>query len=689
MQALDQRGFTASDALAVGLRPISCTEQLPLELQANQFARTGPGILFPWPSVTDPDVIVWQFRPDSPMVNEDGDSVKYVFGSGQTPPVGLIRAGTDPTGPVFIVEGSFQSRMAARYAAPETTVISIAGCWNFGSDGIPRALPIVEGRPVLICLDADAGTNSHVYAAGTRLGEVCRTEGATAVNFIHLAASGNAGLDDVLAEHDPDRRSVILANLIRNAKPKPAPTKPREKARSSGPVGHWAKYFNDRSLLVETLAIDVVTMAPALVTAQEGNIAFYTDGVYAWTPDGLSDHISRLTGEMHRASHVETTRQKVAQILRDTGRVERPATEPVVCVGNGMLNLKSGELAPWSPEAMATRKIQVPYNPEMETPVYDAWVKSLGLESQIQDLEEITSLMLDPSRPPNRALFLFGDPRTGKGTWARLMKAMVGEAMTSSVTLHQLAENRFASANLHGKVLNIAADMSADIVNDVSIFKMATGEDLITADRKHGRQFQVLNRALFVLIANEIPPVSETSDAYTGRIKPFKFDRSFAKSGENPKIEKALMGELPGILARWVTAWRRLDDRQGRYLETAGEVKDEFVTGTNQVALWARDHVTVYAGDVAAVAGIDTAEGKLFPIKYSTTAREAYQSYARWADENGRAKLGSQKFGVKLRHLPGVREIRRADANKSRALNITLRDVEVYQRGMSPMVRNP
>jgi putative DNA primase/helicase len=45
----------------------------------------------------------------------------------------------------------------------------------------------------------------------------------------------------------------------------------------------------------------------------------------------------------------------------------------------------------------------------------------------------------------------------------------------SAVTLHQLAENKFMGAELYGKMLNVAADLSAAHVADTSLFKMLSG----------------------------------------------------------------------------------------------------------------------------------------------------------------------------------------------------------------------
>jgi len=216
----------------------------------------GSGILFPWPDVATGEV-VWQFRPDDPRCNGDGARVKYVFAKGRPAPVGLIRKGTDPDGQVLIVEGSFQSRMAARYAPPEVTVLAISGCWNFGADQIPYALPIVDGRPVVICLDADASSNDQVYAAGARLGDNCLADGAASVLFTRIPAGGSAGLDDVLALRPGDKRAGFMARLIAQAKPNPADRRPKPSSADVAYPDHDALTTAAMAERAERPALDV------------------------------------------------------------------------------------------------------------------------------------------------------------------------------------------------------------------------------------------------------------------------------------------------------------------------------------------------------------------------------------------------------------------------------------------------
>ena len=399
--AIEARGLTTDLARTLGLLPVRAVQQLPAELQANRYASNAvPGILFPWTDVTDGE-LVWQYRPDHPDLNDQGDPVKYVFGIETKPVVGLVRDGA-PGGPVLIVEGSFQSLVAARYAAPDVTVLSLSGCWNFGSDRIPYELPVVSGRPVVVCLDADAASNRQVYDAGMRLASVCQGEGAASVGFVRLPAGGSTGLDDMLAQRREATRADWLGRQVELAKAHNRPASPAPKKTAKRTDGN--PYIDaNGGLLVQRLAADIVRETPALITT-EGAIAFYGDGSFHVEQDALPRQVARVMGDQHRSGHIESVRQSMAALLEDAGwTAPRKVTEPLVCVGNGMLDLRTGTLLAHDPAYRAISRLEVDYptTPEQfATPVYDAWTKSVGITEQLSDLEEATSMMLDPSRDP-------------------------------------------------------------------------------------------------------------------------------------------------------------------------------------------------------------------------------------------------------------------------------------------------
>jgi putative DNA primase/helicase len=198
-----------------------------------------------------------------------------------------------------------------------------------------------------------------------------------------------------------------------------------------------------------------------------------------------------------------------------------------------MLDLETGELLAHSPAYRSTHQLTVDWVPDAEAPVFKEWLEgSAGAQADI--LLEAASAILDASSSPAKALFLFGPARSGKSTFLRLLEALLGPEFVAGVSLHQLSDDHFAAANLYGKRLNVDADVRAADVRDLSLFKRLTGEDVITANRKYGHQFEFRNRALFAFSANELPAVGENSRAYVARMVPVLFGRSF-EGHEDPR----------------------------------------------------------------------------------------------------------------------------------------------------------
>src|SRR5205823_232441 len=157
---------------------------------------------------------------------------------------------------------------------------------------------------------------------------------------------------------------------------------------------------------------------------------------------------------------------------------------------------------------------------------------------------------------------LVGPTRSGKSTLARLLEALTGAENCAAQELADLSGNRFRAAELFGKMLNVASDIKAAHLNDVSVFKKATGADTISAERKFGHPFSFRFTGLFLWTMNSVPTTGDTSGAYLARVRPYRFDQSFL-GREDPAVEQAMMGELPGILVRLVEGLRRFEQRGG------------------------------------------------------------------------------------------------------------------------------
>lgn len=662
----DHAAIPAHVAEEAGIRSAVSVDDLP-EWARSWGEQAVPALVFPWRSPSGE--VVEQVRPDTPVV-WDGEAHKYLWPRGQASVLNAARPVTGEHDTVLIVEGTKQTFAAAAYAPANCAVYGVGGCRNWYEDGV--ALPeltVADKKRVVIALDADTSSNLDVYKAGLRLGEACDLEGATSVAYMRLPATGNKGVDDVLAKRDAADRAEFLSRLIAKARPKPADSKPKVKDREKAGS---AVYFDDSgALLVDKLAREIQQKMPAALT-EEQRIALYRGGVFNIEKSAIIGAVSEMLDNRYRPGHRSTVEEYLVGLLFNAGLFLPIHTgDALLNVRNGMLDLATGTLKPHDPAYLSSQQIPIDWDPEATCPTYEAWVDLCGVAEQVEDLEETTSTMLDASRTPSKAVFLFGPSRSGKSTYLRLMQNMVGPRNLAAVTLHQLVANRFAAANVFGKMLNCAADLSSAHVDDISIFKMMTGEDPIQADRKYGGQFAFTNRALFAFSANELPTVGESSRAYTERIKPFEFAISFA-GRENPDLEARMIAEeLPGILVRWVKAWQRRHQR-GTYLPTDPRVMHEFEVRSDRVRQWLDDRCVIWS---------KTAEGA--PVGFGTTVdagrastkAELARAFNGWADENNGSGMGQRKIIDRLMTVPGVTEVRRLPG-KVRAINVTVRKGE-------------
>lgn len=180
-------------------------------IERHSITSEGDEILFPW---TDAPLATVQRRP------WPGESGVYYWEKGKDLHFWNLRDAYDDV-PILLVEGTKQSLAAASWAPDGFNVLGMAGCEGWNKCDLSR----FEGRTVLVCLDADAGSNLSVYEAGDLFRQQAEFYDAT-VKFLWLPARGTQGLDDVLAKVPEDKRSAFVQRLANKAQAKPAERRP-------------------------------------------------------------------------------------------------------------------------------------------------------------------------------------------------------------------------------------------------------------------------------------------------------------------------------------------------------------------------------------------------------------------------------------------------------------------------------
>jgi putative DNA primase/helicase len=231
-----------------------------------------------------------------------------------------------------------------------------------------------------------------------------------------------------------------------------------------------------------------------------------------------------------------------------------------------LLSGKPDFLTPHTPRFFTTRQ-PLSFAVEVaEPPRPVEWHKFLsGLwpddDQSVRCLQQWFGYCLTQDTAQHKALLLIGPPRSGKGTIARVLRQLLGEANVAFTTFATLG-GRFGLEDLVDKTLAVISDARVIKRADektvaVERFLGITGEDPQPVDRKG---LAVVTRKLplrFMVMSNVLPDLQEESGALAGRFITLQMEKSW-QGQEDRGLEKRLLAELPGIF-RWACeGWRSL-----------------------------------------------------------------------------------------------------------------------------------
>lgn len=325
-------------------------------------------------------------------------------------------------------------------------------------------------------------------------------------------------------------------------------------------------------------------------------------------------------------------------------------------VRNGLLHLPTGRLVDPSPAFFCTNASDVPFDPAAPAP--HEWLKFLNLiwpddPASVDALQDVFGYLLSADTSQQKIPLIVGPKRSGKGTIARVLTAVLGQDSVSAPTLASLATN-FGLAPLIGKSVAIIGDArlsgKADQAAIAERLLSISGEDAITVDRKFLPAWTGRLGVRFVIMSNELPRLSDASGALASRFVVLTMTQSFYGK-EDRGLGNRLLAELPGILNWSLEGYRRLRAR-GYFVqpESARDAIEELEELGSPIAAFLAARCTVAPG-------------------LSTPANDLFAAWREWCEVNGRREPGTvQSFGRDLRAaVPGLRISRpRVDGSQVR-----------------------
>ena len=393
-----------------------------------------------------------------------------------------------------------------------------------------------------------------------------------------------------------------------------------------------------------TLIADHVAIAPTpLGRGVDGDLYEYRDGVFVRDEHIVTKRVAAALGAKYsRTVEGQAEAHLMNKDLPEVGLPDIPSGRlPYIVLENGIYWWAENALDAHTPDLGALTKLPIVYDPIAIPHSFMEWLGQVfGDDADMQrHVWEVIGYLMMTGNPFQKIILFHGPGGDGKGTLMRVLRAMLGKQNYSSVSLHQLVDDRFATSSLYGKIANISGDISDQYLASPQVLKEITGGDSINASRKFGQSFEFVPYAVPLFSSNNHFRTSDSSRGWRRRWMVIDFPtpvEEMALTGQLPYLdEQNLISEVPAIFNCGMDGLRRLMQR-GKFAPPAAA--DEATTRMHNEAdpfmLWLDEdeHVFLAPDDV-------------------TPCADVYRKYTGWCRRNGYSALASGPFGMRLKGI--------------------------------------
>jgi len=311
------------------------------------------------------------------------------------------------------------------------------------------------------------------------------------------------------------------------------------------------------------------------------------------------EHIQKHTlVKLGKYTNINRQREVVNYIRISTYKALEDTPVHLIIVKNGVFNIETNELEPFSPDNFILNGLHVIYDAEADCPKFKKFLSEIIDKGDIATIQEFFGFTLLRHYKYQRALLLLGGGHNGKSTLLNVLRAFLGMRNVANESLQNLITHKFSVGRLYGKLANIHGDLPDIALLDTGIFKLLTGGDPVTGEHKFKPMFDFINYAKLIFSCNKIPETKDKSVAYFRRWIIINFTREF--DDLDPKTDKNLIDklitpeELSGILNWALEGLRRLlKNEKFTGAESARKVQEHYERGSDTVKVFLEEWTEV------------------------------------------------------------------------------------------------
>lgn len=350
-----------------------------------------------------------------------------------------------------------------------------------------------------------------------------------------------------------------------------------------------SKYFDENGAFKHNIFGDDLIQNMRIVCLND-TLYVYEDGYYKRANVAIEQKMIWLYPRISAARRTEVLKYLKVQTYIDPDSVH--IDEYIINLANTRYDLRTNKPIPYSPDALEFCRVPVKYKPDAYSADLDKCLNKVfcGDTQAIELFEEMCGYMLMRNCRFRKGFILYGGGSNGKSTILNLLKKFIGADNCSTVELEQLGD-RFKTAELENKLVNIGDDINRKDILDTGILKkLFTGES-VTVERKGQNPFTLRSYAKLIFSCNEIPRIADKSQGMYSRLTFIPFNATFSSADEDfdPFIEDKITTDeaLSYLLNRALIGLTRLLKNNGFTNPTAvSRALDRYITDNSTVLTW-------------------------------------------------------------------------------------------------------
>lgn len=408
-------------------------------------------------------------------------------------------------------------------------------------------------------------------------------------------------------------------------------------------------FFMGSTFLFDKFAVYMKNTAH--IVKINGQLHIYKEGIY-------TNGYKEIEADMiqHIPNLKKMQRREVLDYMELIVEEKQPSEANLIAFNNGVYDIMTGELKPFSTEIVITNKIPWDYDPDAYSELADSTLNKLSCgDAAIRALlEECIGYCFYRRNELGKAFILTGDKSNGKSTFLDCVKAILGEKNISALDLKELGD-RFNTSMMFGKLANIGDDIGDDFLqgSQVSIFKKIVTGNRIKAERKGQDPFEFNPFIKLLFSANDIPRMKDKTGAVLRRLVIIPFNATFGKSDPDydPFIKYKLIEKesIEYFIRLGVEGLKRVI------------INDEFTKSTkvqNQLNEYEEENNPIIA--FIADSGIDMIENE--------PTNEVYKRYQVFCADNAMTPMSNIVFSKQINKRLGFKVIQKKLNNVNRKI---------------------